>query len=146
MIRMDGLILSKAGTSIGQYVEVKGATWEEAKHVSLAPFTQGMQIFAPGYVLTKVFNGGSRLSCAIIATSSVRMLPTYSLVSETSFEAIFRCFLTRGLEMISPLNSGRPLKALVMTSPGAKICMPWVTGASVTCLASSQVPLLTSTY
>ncbi|OPX80906.1 MAG: hypothetical protein A4E43_00803 [Methanosaeta sp. PtaB.Bin005] len=55
-------------------------------------------------------------------------------------------FLTLVVEMTSPLNSGRPLKTLVRTSPGAKICMPWVTGASVTCLASSQVALLTSTY
>ena len=57
MIRMDGLIRSNAGTSIGQYVEVKKAAWSEAKHVTLAPVTQGMQIFAPGDVLTRVFNG-----------------------------------------------------------------------------------------
>ncbi|HUM80498.1 MAG TPA: hypothetical protein PLQ38_01870 [Methanothrix sp.] len=44
MIRMDGLIRSNAGSSIGQYVEVKKAAWSEAKHVTLAPVTQGMQI------------------------------------------------------------------------------------------------------
>jgi transitional endoplasmic reticulum ATPase len=57
VVRMDGLIRSNAGTSIGQYIEIKKAVWNEAKHVTLAPVTQGMQIFAPGDVLTKVFNG-----------------------------------------------------------------------------------------
>ena len=31
IVRMDGLIRSNAGTSIGQYIEVKKATWSEAK-------------------------------------------------------------------------------------------------------------------
>ncbi|NTV28030.1 MAG: AAA family ATPase, partial [Methanothrix sp.] len=93
MIRMDGLIRSNAGTSIGQYVEIKKANWSEAKHVTLAPVTQGMQIFAPGDVLTKVFNGRPLTRGDIISTTSVRKPPTDTLGSETMFEEIFRGFL-----------------------------------------------------
>ncbi len=93
MIRMDGLIRSNAGTSIGQYVEVKKAVWSEAKHVTLAPVTQGMQIFAPGDVLTKVFNGRPLTKGDIISTTSVRKPPTDSMGRETMFEEIFRGFL-----------------------------------------------------
>lgn len=93
MIRMDGLIRSNAGTSIGQYVEVRKAAWSEAKHVTLAPVTQGMQIFAPGDVLTKVFNGRPVIRGDVISTTSVRKPPTDSLGRDTMFEEIFRGFL-----------------------------------------------------
>src|SRR5512136_1857324 len=79
MIRMDGLIRSNAGTSIGQYVEVNKAAWSEAKHVTLAPVTQGMQIFAPGDVLTKVFNGRPVIRGDVISTTSVRRPPAETL-------------------------------------------------------------------
>ena len=94
MIRMDGLIRSNAGTSIGQYVEVKKAAWGDAKHVTLAPVTQGMQIFAPGDVLTRVFNGRPLIKGDIISTTSVRKPPSDSIGSrETMFEELFRGFL-----------------------------------------------------
>src|SRR5512136_333105 len=94
MARMDGLIRSNAGTSIGQYVEIKKAVWSEAKHVTLAPVTQGMQIFAPGDVLTKVFNGRPLIRGDVISTTSVRKPPSDSIGSrETMFEEIFRGFL-----------------------------------------------------
>jgi len=93
MARMDGLIRSNAGTSIGQFVEVKKAIWSEAKHVTLAPVTQGMQIFAPGDVLIKVFNGRPVIKGDIISTTSVRRPPTETLGRETMFEEIFRGFL-----------------------------------------------------
>lgn len=93
MIRMDGLIRSNAGTSIGQSVEVKKAVWNDAKHVTLAPVTQGMQIFAPGDVLTKVFNGRPVIRGDVISTTSVRRPPAETLGRETMFEEIFRGFL-----------------------------------------------------
>ena len=94
MIRMDGLIRSNAGSSIGQYVEVKKAAWSEAKHVTLAPVTQGMQIFAPGDVLTRVFNGRPLIRGDVISTTSVRKPPSDSIGSrETMFEELFRGFL-----------------------------------------------------
>ncbi|MDD1737667.1 MAG: CDC48 family AAA ATPase [Methanothrix sp.] len=94
MIRMDGLIRSNAGTSIGQYVEVKKASWSEAKHVTLAPVTQGMQIFAPGDVLTRVFNGRPLIKGDVISTTSVRKPPSDSIGGrETMFEELFRGFL-----------------------------------------------------
>jgi transitional endoplasmic reticulum ATPase len=113
MIRMDGLIRSNAGTSIGQYVEVKRATWEEAKHVTLAPVTQGMQIFAPGDVLTKVFNGRPLLRGDVISTTSVRKPPTDSMGRETMFEEIFRGFLGA-----QAFGLGEIKLRVVSTSPG----------------------------
>jgi transitional endoplasmic reticulum ATPase len=93
MIRMDGLIRSNAGSSIGQYVEIKKAIWSEARHVTLAPVTHGMQIFAPGDVLTKVFNGRPVVRGDVISTTSVRKPPSDSVGRETMFEEIFRGFL-----------------------------------------------------
>ena len=113
MIRMDGLIRSNAGTSIGQYVEVRLATWSEAKHVTLAPVTQGMQIFAPGDVLTKVFNGRPLTRGDVISTTSVRKPPTDSLGRETMFEEIFRGFLGA-----QAFGLGEIKLRVISTSPG----------------------------
>ncbi|ABK14511.1 MAG: CDC48 family AAA ATPase [Methanothrix sp.] len=93
IIRMDGLIRSNAGSSIGQYVEVRKAEWSEAKHVTLAPVTKGMQIFAPSEVLTKVFQGRPVCKGDIISTTSVRRPPSDTFGRETMFEEIFRGFL-----------------------------------------------------
>jgi transitional endoplasmic reticulum ATPase len=113
MIRMDGLIRSNAGTSIGQYVEVRLATWIEAKHVTLAPVTQGMQIFAPGDVLTKVFNGRPLTRGDVISTTSVRKPPTDSMGRETMFEEIFRGFLGA-----QAFGLGEIKLRVISTSPG----------------------------
>ncbi len=113
MVRMDGLIRSNAGTSIGQYVEIKKAVWNEAKHVTLAPVTQGMQIFAPGDVLTKVFNGRPITRGDIISTTSVRKPPTDSMGRETMFEEIFRGFLGA-----QAFGLGEIKLRVISTSPG----------------------------
>ncbi|NPV61736.1 MAG: CDC48 family AAA ATPase [Methanotrichaceae archaeon] len=113
MVRMDGLIRSNAGTSIGQYVEVRKASWSEAKHVTLAPVTQGMQIFAPGDVLTKVFNGRPVTRGDVISTTSVRKPPSDSLGRETMFEEIFRGFLGA-----QAFGLGEIKLRVVSTSPG----------------------------
>jgi len=93
IIRMDGLIRSNAGSSIGQYVDVRRAEWSEAKHVTLAPVTKGMQIFAPGEVLIKVFQGRPVCKGDVISTTSVRRPPSDSFGRDTMFEEIFRGFL-----------------------------------------------------
>ena len=113
IVRMDGLIRSNAGTSIGQYIEVKKATWSDAKHVTLAPVTQGMQIFAPGDVLTKVFQGRPVTKGDVISTTSVRKPPTDSFGRETMFEEIFRGFLGA-----QAFGLGEIKLRVVSTSPG----------------------------
>jgi transitional endoplasmic reticulum ATPase len=113
IVRMDGLIRSNAGTSIGQYIEVKKAVWSEAKHVTLAPVTQGMQIFAPGDVLTKVFQGRPVTKGDVISTTSVRKPPTDSFGRETMFEEIFRGFLGA-----QAFGLGEIKLRVVSTSPG----------------------------
>jgi transitional endoplasmic reticulum ATPase len=111
--RMDGLIRSNAGTSIGQYIEVRKAVWSEAKHVTLAPVTQGMQIFAPGDVLTKVFQGRPVTKGDVISTTSVRKPPSDSFGRETVFEEIFRGFLGA-----QAFGLGEIKLRVVSTSPG----------------------------
>jgi len=113
IVRMDGLIRSNAGTSIGQYIEVRKAVWSEAKHVTLAPVTQGMQIFAPGDVLTKVFQGRPVTKGDVISTTSVRKPPTDSFGRETMFEDIFRGFLGA-----QAFGLGEIKLRVVSTSPG----------------------------
>ena len=113
IVRMDGLIRSNAGTSIGQYIEVRKAVWSEAKHVTLAPVTQGMQIFAPGDVLTKVFQGRPVTKGDVISTTSVRKPPTDSFGRETMFEEIFRGFLGA-----QAFGLGEIKLRVVSTSPG----------------------------
>jgi transitional endoplasmic reticulum ATPase len=113
IVRMDGLIRSNAGTSIGQYIDIKRAVWTEAKHVTLAPVTQGMQIFAPGDVLTKVFQGRPVTKGDVISTTSVRKPPTDSFGRETMFEEIFRGFLGA-----QAFGLGEIKLRVVSTSPG----------------------------
>jgi transitional endoplasmic reticulum ATPase len=113
IVRMDGLIRSNAGTSIGQYVEIKKAPWSEAKHVTLAPVTQGMQIFAPGDVLTKVFHGRPVVKGDVISTTSIRKPPSDSFGRETMFEEIFRGFLGA-----QAFGLGEIKLRVVSTSPG----------------------------
>src|SRR5512136_1046568 len=116
IVRMDGLIRSNSGTSIGQYIEVKKAAWNEAKHVTLAPVTQGMQIFAPGDVLTKVFQGRPVTKGDVISTTSVRKPPSDSFGRETMFEEIFRGFLGA-----QAFGLGEIKLRVVSTSPGGII-------------------------
>jgi transitional endoplasmic reticulum ATPase len=93
IIRMDGLIRSNSGAGIGQFVEIKKADWREALHVTLAPLEHGLQIYAPGDVMTKVFLGRPVTKGDIISTTSVRRPPTDSLGREMMIEEIFRGFL-----------------------------------------------------
>jgi transitional endoplasmic reticulum ATPase len=113
IVRMDGLIRSNAGTSIGQYVAVRRANWSEAKNVTLAPVTQGMQIFAPGDVLTKVFMGRPVTKGDVISTTSIRKPPTDSMGRETMFEEIFRGFLGA-----QAFGLGEIKLRVISTSPG----------------------------
>ena len=72
IIRMDGLIRSNAKTSIGEYVEIRKAIWKEAKHVTLAPVTRGMKIYAPSETLKAVFINRTVSKGDFISTTSVR--------------------------------------------------------------------------
>jgi len=72
IVRMDGLIRSNAKTGIGEYVEVMKADWKEAKHVTLAPVTKGMRIYAPGDALRASFMNRTVSKGDFISTTSVR--------------------------------------------------------------------------
>jgi transitional endoplasmic reticulum ATPase len=51
IVRMDGLVRSNARVGIGEYVEVKKATWKPAKKVVLAPAKEGLRIAGSGEAL-----------------------------------------------------------------------------------------------
>jgi transitional endoplasmic reticulum ATPase len=93
LIRMDGLIRSNAGTSIGQNVEVRRAQWSEAEEVTLAPVNPGMQIYAPGDVLSRIFYGRPVAKGDVISTTSIRKPPIDSLGRDIMFQEIFRDML-----------------------------------------------------
>jgi len=72
IIRMDGLLRSNAKTSIGEFVEIRKASWKEAKHVTLAPVSRGMKIYAPSETLKAVFLNRTVSKGDFISTTSVR--------------------------------------------------------------------------
>jgi len=74
--RMDGLIRSNAGASIGQYVDIKKAVWSEAKHVTLAPVTPGMQILLRAMFLLRSSTEGplQRETSSLLQASESRLL------------------------------------------------------------------------
>ncbi len=51
VIRMDGVIRTNARASIGDYVQVRKATWRDADKVALAPARKGIRVVAPGEAL-----------------------------------------------------------------------------------------------
>lgn len=91
IVRMDGLIRSNAKTSIGEYVEVTKADWKEAKHVTLAPVTKGMRIYAPDDALRASFMNRTVSKGDFISTTSVRK-PKESFGTGLMFEDFFQDF------------------------------------------------------
>ena len=91
IVRMDGLIRSNAKTGIGEYVEVMKADWKEAKHVTLAPVTKGMRIYAPGESLRDAFMNRTVSKGDFISTTSVRR-PKESFGTGLMFEDFFQDF------------------------------------------------------
>ena len=91
IVRMDGLIRSNAKTGIGEYVEVMKADWKEAKHVTLAPVTKGMRIYAPGESLRAAFMNRTVSKGDFISTTSVRR-PKESFGTGLMFEDFFQDF------------------------------------------------------
>lgn len=91
IVRMDGLIRSNAKTGIGEYVEVTKADWKEAKHVTLAPVTKGIRIYAPGESLRAAFMNRTFSKGDFISTTSVRR-PKESFGTGLMFEDFFQDF------------------------------------------------------
>ena len=93
LVRMDGLIRSNAGTSIGQYIEIRKASWSEAKRVTLAPVAQGMQIYASGDALARIFYGRPVTKGDLLSTTSIRKPPPDTFGSGLVFQDLFRDFI-----------------------------------------------------
>lgn len=98
IIRMDGLIRTNSKTSIGEYVEIRKAEWKEAKNVTLAPVTKGMQIYAPSEILQSVFMNRTVSKGDFISTTSLRKSRDRDTYSKgLMFDDFFQDFLGQGL-------------------------------------------------
>ncbi|WP_319506349.1 CDC48 family AAA ATPase [uncultured Methanolobus sp.] len=91
IIRMDGLIRTNAGTSIGDYVEVRKAQWKEAKHVTLSPVNKGVRIAASGEILRSVLQNRTVSKGDFIAATSMGQpnTPGTGLMFEDIFQNLF---------------------------------------------------------
>jgi transitional endoplasmic reticulum ATPase len=72
VIRMDGLMRTNARTGIGEIVEVHKAQWHEARHVSLAPVTKNIRMYASSESLQGIFRNRTVSKGDLISTTSVR--------------------------------------------------------------------------
>jgi transitional endoplasmic reticulum ATPase len=116
IIRMDGLIRTNAKTGIGEYVEILKAEWKEAKHVTLAPVTRGMQIYAPSETLKAVFMNRTVSKGDFISTTSLRGSRDREMFSKgLMFEDFFQDFFGQGLG--SSFGLGEIKLQVVSTSP-----------------------------
>ncbi len=102
---MDGLIRINAKTSVGEYVDICKADWKEAKSVTLAPVSRGMQIYAPSETLKAVFINRTVSKGDFISTTSLKK----SRESETfgkggMFEDFFQDFFDQALGRLSGLE------------------------------------------
>lgn len=81
--RVDGLIRSNMGATIGQFVEISKAEWKPAEKVSLAPVGRGIQISIPSEALRKVFLGRPVSKGDVISTTTLRRPPETSPLGRT---------------------------------------------------------------
>ncbi len=91
IIRLDGLLRSNAGTSIGDTVEVQKARWKEATHITLAPARRGLRLIASPENLRAVLVGRVVHVGDVISTTSMRP-PESPFGGDLLTERIFREF------------------------------------------------------
>jgi len=91
LVRMDGLIRSNAGSSIGQFVEISKAKWKEAQYVTLAPVSKGMHLSVSSDALKKVFSGRPVCKGDVVSTTTFkRPVGEPFAAKDTMFEEIFK--------------------------------------------------------
>jgi len=97
IIRMDGFIRTNSKTSIGEYVDIRKADWKEAKSVTLAPVTKGLQIYAPSETLKAVFMNRTASKGDFISTTSLRKSREREAFGKgVMFEDFFQDFFGQG--------------------------------------------------
>lgn len=116
IVRMDGLIRANAKTSIGEYVDIRKADWKEAKSVTLAPVTKGMQIYAPSETLQAVFMNRTVSKGDFISTTNLRRARERETFGKgVMFEDFFQDFFGQGFG--SSFGLGEIKLQVVSTSP-----------------------------
>jgi transitional endoplasmic reticulum ATPase len=91
IIRLDGLLRSNAGTSIGDTVEVQKAKWKDAAHVTLAPARRGLRLIASPENLRAVLVGRVVHVGDVISTTSSRP-PEAPFGGDLLIDRVFREF------------------------------------------------------
>ena len=91
IIRLDGLLRSNAGTSIGDTVEVQKAKWKEATHVTLAPARKGLRLIASPENLRPVLVGRVVHVGDVISTTSMQP-PESPFGGDLLVDRVFRDF------------------------------------------------------
>jgi len=95
IIRIDGLIRSNAGVGIGDTVEVRKATWQEATQVTLAPARKGIRLVASPESLRQILLGRVVVTGDVVSTTAARP-PQAPFGGELLTERIFREFFEMG--------------------------------------------------
>ena len=91
IVRMDGLVRGNAKVGIGEFVELKKASWKEAQKVGLAPAKEGLRIAGPGEGLKPTLLYRPLIQGDLISTTVFNQ-PRQSFPSDFFSDDFFRGF------------------------------------------------------
>ncbi|HEY3274436.1 MAG TPA: CDC48 family AAA ATPase [Methanocella sp.] len=121
IVRIDGIVRHNAGTTLGDYVEISKARWNEAKKVVLTPVQKGIRIYAsPDSLLASFLN--RPVSQGDVVSTSTYNPPSQSFNSNLMFEEFFRDFFSN-----PSLGLGEVKLAVASTIPGGVVKITEVT-------------------
>lgn len=89
IIRMDGITRRNAKTSIGEFISIKKAEIQEAKHITIAPATKGIMIRANPETLKSGLLGKVVLTGDIVAIGGTKQRTQFKS-SSPLFDEIFK--------------------------------------------------------
>lgn len=113
IVRIDGLIRTNAGVSVGDTVTVRKAKWKPANHVTLAPARRGLRLILPPESLRAVLVGRVVRAGDVVSTAGRAERSPFG--GELLTDRIFRDFF----EMMAPMSFGfgEILLKVVSTQP-----------------------------
>ncbi len=121
IVRIDGIVRHNAGTTLGDYVEITRARWNEARKVILTPVQKGIRIYASPDSLQASFLNRPVSQGDIVSTSTYNP-PSQSFNSNLMFEEFFRDFFSN-----PSLGIGEVKLAVASTVPGGVVKITEVT-------------------
>ncbi|CAJ36438.1 cell division cycle protein 48 [Methanocella arvoryzae MRE50] len=141
IIRVDGIVRHNAGTTLGDYVEISRARWNEARKVVLTPVQKGIRIYASPDSLQASFLNRPVSQGDIVSTSTYNP-PSQSFNSNLMFEEFFRDFFSN-----PSLGLGEVKLAVASTVPAGIVKITEVTEIQLmpeaTEISRTEVPEVT---